>query len=132
MKWLKAALEERADKKEDPLVVSVNAAKAWVLILRLNFLKQLFRTGYPEEAMTSMVLLQRFLTGLCPEISHQLLLHQKPANFSAALKDTMATEYALEFGGNDDTIYTVEQKQKNADTANTAALLDTLTKRLES
>jgi len=41
--------------------------------------------------MASAVLLQRFLTGLCPEISRQLLLHQKPADFTAALNDAVDT-----------------------------------------
>ena len=96
-------------------------------------LKQLFKNGYPEETLTSAVLLQRFLTGLRPEIGRQVLLHQKPANFNAAVKDAMAIEYALEFGEEDDTVHTVGQKQKTSeDVSNTAALLDALTKRLES
>ena len=82
--------------------------------------------------MTSTVLLQRFLTGLHPEIGWQLLLREKPANFAAAVKDTTAIEYALEFGGEDDSVHTIEWTQKTSEALNTAALLDTLTKQLES
>ena len=138
VKLLKAALEERAGKKEDPLVASRNfnqrsQSPGERVADFASSLKQLFKSGYPGEALTSAVLLQRFLTGLRPEIGRQLLLHQKPANFNAAVKDAMAIEYALEFGGEDDTIHSVGQKQKTGEEVpNTAALLDALTKRLES
>ena len=86
--------------------------------------------GYPGEALTSAVLLQRFLTGLRPEIDCQLLLHQKPANFNAGVKDAMAIEYALEFGREDNTIHSVWQKQKTGEEAPNT--LHALIKRLES
>ena len=54
--------------------------------------------------MTSAVLLQRFLTGLCSEIGQQLLLRKKPPNFADALKDAIDIEYALQFDSSDDTI----------------------------
>ena len=82
--------------------------------------------------MTSAVLLQRFLTGLWPEIGRQLLLREKPANFAAAVKDATAIEYVLEFGGEDDSVHTIERTQKTSEESNTATLVDTLTKRLES
>ena len=41
--------------------------------------------------------LQRFLTGLHPEIVHQLLLRNRPLNVANALKGAMEIEYALEF-----------------------------------
>ena len=37
-------------------------------------LKKLFVESYPGEEVTSTVLLQRFVTGLLPAISRQLLL----------------------------------------------------------
>ena len=115
VKLLKAALEERAGKKEDPLI----ASKSFNQRSRgpgegvadfASSLKQLFKSGYPEEALTSAVLLQRFLMGLRPEIGRQVLLHQKPANFNVAVKDAMAIKYALEFGEEDNTVHTVGQK----------------------
>lgn len=102
VKLLKAALEERASKKEDTLVASKSynqrsQGPGERVADFASSLKQLFKSGYPEEALTSSVLLQRFLTGLPSEIGRQVLLHQKPDNFSAAVKDAMAIEYALEF-----------------------------------
>ena len=137
VKLLKAALEEQAGKKEDPLVASRNfnlhsQTPGERVADFASSLKQLFKSSYPGEALTSAVLLQKFLMGLRPEIGRQLLLHQKPANFNAAVKDAMAIEYALEFG-EDDTIHSVGQKQKTGEEVpNTAALLDALTKWLES
>lgn len=62
LKLLKAALQERAGKKEDPLVVSRNFNKR-----NQNFdervsdyassLKKLFTSAYPGEALSSTVLL---------------------------------------------------------------------------
>lgn len=137
LKLLKAALEERAGKKEDPLVASKkfnlrSQSPGEKVADFASSLKQLFKSSYPGEVMTSTVLLQRFLTGLRPEISRQLLLHQKPTTFTAALKDARDIEYALEFGGEDDNVHAVGQNQRTTEASNTAALLDTLTKRLES
>ena len=98
-------------------------------------LKQFFESAFPEEAMTSSVLLQRFLTGLRPEISRQLLLRQRPANFTTALKDAMDIEHALEFCGEEDNIHAINRAQTTSEPSDTVALhqkLDTLTKRLES
>lgn len=58
-------------------------------------LKKLFKIAYPGEEMTSAVLLQRFLTGLQPEISRQLLLRKKPATFAEALEAAVEIEYAF-------------------------------------
>jgi len=74
-------------------------------------LKQLFKTAFPQEAMTSAVLLQRFLTGLRSEISRQLLLRQKPADFTSALKDAMDIERALEFCEEEDSIHAISRTQ---------------------
>jgi len=139
LKLLRAALEERAGKKEDPLVASKNFTQrnqreGERVSDFTSSLKQLFKTAFPQEAMTSAVLLQRFLTGLHSEISRQLLLRQKPADFTSALKDAMDIERALEFCGEEDSIHAVSRTQPTP-TSDTAAIyqkLDTLTKRLES
>jgi len=61
-------------------------------------LKKLFVQAYPDEATTSAILLQRFLTGLRTPISRQLLLRGKPETLVNAVKDAREVEYALEFG----------------------------------
>ena len=137
LKLLKAALEDRAGKKEDPLIASKNfnqhnQGQGEKVTDFTSSLKQLFKSGYPGEAMTSTVLLQKFLTGFRPEIGQQLLLREKPANFAAVVKDATAIKYALEFGGEDSSVHTIERTQKTSEASNTTALLDTLTKGLES
>ena len=47
--------------------------------------------------MDSTVLLQKFLTGLRPPIARQMLLKKKPENLSAAVKEAVTVEYALQF-----------------------------------
>ena len=98
-------------------------------------LKKLYKSAYPGEAITSTVLLQRFLTGLCPEIAHQLLLRNRPTDFTAALKDAIEIEYALEFDNQDDTINAIgrtAQKTTPTPDASLRQTLETLTKRLDS
>jgi len=72
------------------------------------------------------------LTGLCPDIGHQLLLHKKPADFAAALQDAKDIEYALEFDGSEDSINTIGHSKRNAseisDNASLHQTLETLTK----
>ena len=58
-------------------------------------LKHLFKDAYPAESMASTVILQCFLTGLCPEIGCQLLLCNRPTTFIDTLKDAEEIEYAL-------------------------------------
>ena len=62
LKLLRAALEERAGKKEDPLVASKtfsqrNQSQGERVSDFASSLKQLFKSAFPEEAMTSAVLL---------------------------------------------------------------------------
>ncbi|XP_065901887.1 uncharacterized protein [Dysidea avara] len=119
LKLLRAALEERAGKKEDPLAAS----------------RSFSQRSQGQEAMTSSVLLQRLLTGLRPEISRQLLLRSKPTTFTAAVKDATEIEYALEFGGEEDGGHAIRPTQPTPEQSNATALhqkLDSLTKRLES
>ena len=56
-------------------------------------LKKLFRLAYLEEAKSSSVLLQRFLTGLRPEISHHILLKGRPSSLEKALEVANEVEY---------------------------------------
>ncbi|XP_065900992.1 uncharacterized protein [Dysidea avara] len=119
LKLLRAALEERAGKREDPLAAS----------------RSFSQRSQRQEAMTSSVLLQRLLTGLLPEISRQLLLRSKPTTFTAAVKDATEIEYALEFGGEEDGVHAIRPTQPTPEQSNATALhqkLDSLTKRLES
>ena len=85
--------------------------------------------------MTSAVLLQRFLTGLRPQIGRQLLLRNRPATFADALKDAVEIEYALEFDDSGEGIHAITQSKRRSEHLDNAALtqtLEALTKRLES
>ena len=59
-------------------------------------LTKLFKQAYPEENTTSAVL-QRFVTGLRPSISRQLLLQKRPDNLEHAIKDAVEIEQTLSF-----------------------------------
>ena len=143
LKLLKAALQERTGTKEDPLLASRNFNQRnqgpdEKVHDFASALKQLFKNAYPTEAMTSTVLLQRFLTGLLPDIGRQLLLKKKPADFSAALKDAVDIEYALEFDNSGDSINALTRKPRitsgseSSDAITLRQSLETLTKRLDS
>ena len=85
--------------------------------------------------MTSSVLLQRFLTGLRPEISRQLLLRKKPSNFTKALADVVDIEYALKFNEPDVNVQAMVQPQRKPEQPDTVTLqnsLADLTRRLAS
>ena len=61
-------------------------------------LRKLFRRAYPEEDISSDVLLQRFLTGLLAPVSRQMLLRGEPMTFGLqAIKNATEMEYALNF-----------------------------------
>lgn len=62
-----------------------------------NDLKKIFKDAYPDEELTSVIQLQRFLTGLVALVSRQMLLHGQPTTFEQAVKDAKAIEYALNF-----------------------------------
>lgn len=60
--------------------------------------KKLFHQAYPNEWVTSTILLQRFLTGLWPPIRQQLLLRAgRPEELTKAIQDAEELEYALGF-----------------------------------
>jgi len=73
LKLLRAALEERAGRKEiaSKNFSQRNQGQGERVSDFASSLKHFFKSAFPEETMMSSVLLQRFLTGLCPEISHQ-------------------------------------------------------------
>ena len=72
--------------------------------------------------MTSSVLLQRFLTGLRPERSRQLLLHKKLSNFTKALADAVDIKYALKFNEPDVNIQAMAQPQRKPEQPDTVAV----------
>ena len=95
---LKNALAKRAGLKKDSLA----AAKMFVERSQgaqektADFAAEL-KQAYPDESATSTVLLQRFVTGLRPTISRQLLLQGRPEDLEGAVKAASAIEYAFGF-----------------------------------
>ena len=94
------ALEKAVGRADDPLA----AAKAFVSRDQQpneraeDFaieLKKLFKEAYPSEVVTSSVLLQRFMTGLRPAVSQQLLLRGTPKELSEAIEGATVVECAL-------------------------------------
>ena len=60
-------------------------------------MKKLFKQAYPDEDLASGILLQRFLTGLVPPVSQQILLRGQPTTFEQAVQNAKEVEYALNF-----------------------------------
>ena len=60
-------------------------------------INKLFKESYPEEAQSSPILLQRYLTSLATPICRQLLLKGKPTTIEQAITDATGIEYALNF-----------------------------------
>ena len=101
---LKAALQEKAGLKADPLTsfklfnerTQRHDEKAGDFASEL---KKLFKQAFPgEDYAKSPVLLQRYLTGLRPNISRQILLRKQPESFQKAITDATEVELALSFG----------------------------------
>lgn len=99
---LKTALMLKAGISRDPL----NAAQTFTsrsqgpqekVLDFVSDLKKLFKEAYPREAASSSVLLQRFLTGLQPAISQQILLKGRPEDLESAIQTANDVEYALRF-----------------------------------
>ena len=92
LKLLKAALMEKAGLAQDPLTAGKlfisrsqhPGEKAADFAIHLK----LFKQAYPDEELTSGILLQRFLTGLASPISQQILLHGQPTSFNQAVEST--------------------------------------------
>ncbi len=99
---LKKALAKRAGLTTDPLVAARkfttrNQAHQERVSDFASALKKLFKQAYPSETTASSVLLQRFVTGLRPEISRQILLKGRPTTLEKALEEAAEVEYALDF-----------------------------------
>lgn len=114
MKVLKTALMVRSGVAKEPLT----AAKLFTDRIQGSqervgdygmALKKAFKEAFPDELVTSAVLLQRFLTGLRPAITQQILLQKQPGNLDEAIKAATAVEYALNFGkGEQTSVYAVQ------------------------
>ena len=137
---LKKALTERAGLMIDPLAtVRRFTARSQAPQKRVSAfateLKKLFKQAYPSEATSSSVLLQRYLTGLRPAISRQILLKGKPTSLEQAMKEAAEVEYALDFYKTKELQYEVNAVQE--DTAATVGntklnrLEDTMQKMME-
>ena len=60
-------------------------------------LQKLFMQAYPEEKVTSSVLLQQFLMGLRAPVSKRVLLRGRPGNLEKAISEATRVEYAMKF-----------------------------------
>lgn len=135
---LKKSLMEKAGLKKDPF----EAAREFQFRTQghqektRDFaaeLKKKFQEAYPEEQASSKVLLQKFMTGLRPKISRQVLLKQQPTTLEDAIKEAIKVESALEFGGEEEEILLVEKKVDNEEKIDRLEkAVEELTKRLEN
>ena len=78
-------------------------------------LKKMFEQAYPDEAETSAVLAQKFMTGLRPSIGRQVLLRGRPDNLEEAIKQAAEVEDALEFNSEEeqDNILAVQKSNES-------------------
>ena len=91
LKLLKEALMKKAGLAQDPLTAGKlfisrsqhPGEKATDFAMHL---KKLFEQAYPGEEPTSGILQQRFLTGLTPSVSQQILLRGQPTSFDQAVE----------------------------------------------
>ena len=102
LKQLKAALMTKAGLTQDPLTAGklFISRCQWPGEKAEDFaaeLRKLFRRAYPEEDISSDVLLQPFLSGLLAPVSRQMLLRGKTMTFAQATKNATEIEYALIF-----------------------------------
>ena len=102
LQQLKTALLGKTGLAQDPLT----AGKSFIACCQrsgekvadfASDLKKLFKQAYPKETLTSGILLQRFITGLMPRISQQILLKGKPTKFEEAVVSVKGVEYSLNF-----------------------------------
>ena len=102
LRALKTALMMKAGIGQDPLT----AGRAFGTRRRgpqeraadfATALLKLFFQAYPEENVTSSILLQQFLTGLHAPVSKQVLLRGQPGNLEEAISEATRAEYALNF-----------------------------------
>eukprot|EP00731_Ephydatia_muelleri_P029836 Em0021g359a len=95
-------------------------------------LKKAFKEAFPDELVTSAVLLQRFLTGLRPAITQQILLQKQPRDLDEAIKAATAVEYALSFGKGDEPSVHVVQTQHDDRIKELHTLLQQMSNRFDS
>ena len=102
LKLLKTALMKNTGLVRDPLT----AGKLFIFCCQrsgekvadfADHLKKLFKQVYPDEKLTSGILLQHFLTRLMAPVSQQILLHGQPTTFKEAVENEKEVEYALNF-----------------------------------
>ena len=102
LKRLKTALMRKAGLAQDPLT----AGKLFISRCQrsgekaedfADQLKKLFKQAYPNEELTSGILLQRFLTGMAAAVSRQMLLRGQPTTFEQAVDSAKEVEYAFNF-----------------------------------
>ena len=89
LKKLKTALMEKTGLAQDPLTagklfMTRSHRPAEKVADFMSDLKKLFKRAFPNKELTSGVLLQRFMTGLTPRISQQILLQGKPTSLEEA------------------------------------------------
>ena len=94
-------------------------------------LKKLFVEWYPGEAQTSVILLQRFLTGLSPSICRQLLLKGKPTSLTDAITDATGIEYALNFEPAQESCEINVVKPGNDESKKLQSVIEQMAKKLE-
>ena len=102
VKSLRMALMTKAGLLQDPLTAGrAFSERRQGLQERVadyfTSLRRLFAQAYPEEKVTSSVLLQQFLTGLCAPVRQQVLLKGKPGSLEEAITEATQVEYALSF-----------------------------------
>ena len=99
-------------------------------------LKKLFKESYPEEAQSSRIFLQRFLTGLAAPICRQLLLKGKPTTIEQAITDATSIKYALNFeplseqSSEINAIHKSSTLPDNSDSQKLSALVESMTKKM--
>ena len=121
---LKKTLMRQAGLLRDPLTASqsfmsrrqASGEKVSDFVVELQ---KLFTESYPGEATTSLILLQRFLTGLLPAISRQLLIKGKPTSFNRATQDASDIEFALTFDAPQEELQDINMvRRKSSPTTN--------------
>ena len=137
MKALKAALMTQSGIAKEPL----SAAKLFTDRVQGSqervgdygmALKKAFKEAFPDELVTSAVLLQRSLTGLRPAITQQILLQKQPCDLDEAIKAATAVEYALNFGKGDEPSVHVVQTQHDDRIKELHTLLQQMSNRFDS
>ena len=140
LKKLRDTLQEKAGLAKDPFSASMafntrnqkDDERAGDFAIELT---KLFKQAYPEENTMSTVLLQRFVTGLRPSISRQLLLRKRPDNLEHAIKDAVEIEQTLSFHAVDedqtDLINAVANKTPSQASSKDDSQLTTLHQALE-